>query len=248
MKITFVHHSCFVVELEKHILVFDYFNGDRMGGYHFAGVLPEFDSKKELYFFASHKHQDHFDMDILKLVDRYPKINYVLSKDIRLGDAYLLRHGIPLSIRERITLVRPDEDYILSDITVHTLRSTDAGVAFFVKVEQKTIYHAGDLHNWKFEGDSEAYHRKMESDYIAALEPLSEQSIDVAFVVLDARLGPYTAVGLDYFVHHFHVDVIFPMHMWQDYRPIAAYKQSTEYANVSARIMDVTRENQVFEL
>jgi L-ascorbate metabolism protein UlaG (beta-lactamase superfamily) len=236
------------VELEKQILVFDYFRGDRMGGYHFSGVLPEFDLSKELYFFASHMHQDHFDIDILKLADQYPKIHYVLAKDIRLGDAYLLRHGIPFAIRERITFVRPNEDYTISDIAVHTLRSTDAGVAFLVKAEHKSIYHAGDLHNWKFEGDNETYHKKMESDYMLALKPLLNLQIDVAFVVLDPRLGPYISLGMDYFIQHIHADVIFPMHMWQNYQVIEDYKKAGNRGSASTQIMDVTRENQVFEL
>jgi hypothetical protein len=88
----------------------------------------------------------------------------------------------------------------------------------------------------------------MENDYIAALEPLLSQSIDVAFVVLDPRLGPYTSLGLDYFMQHMHADVIFPMHMWQNYQAIAEYKQSKSAGNGLAQIMDVTMENQVFEL
>ena len=246
MKITFVHHSCFVVELEKQILVFDYFSGEHMTGYHFHGILPEFDQTKELYFFASHKHQDHFDLDILKLADQYPNIHYVLSKDIRLGDAYLLRHGISLSIRARITFVRADADYMFADITVHTLRSTDAGVAFLVEAENRNIYHAGDLHNWKFEGDGEIYHKNMESAYKRALQPLLSQHIHVAFVVLDGRLGPYTDLGLEYFVRQIHADIIFPMHMWQNYQLIAEYKRTNSGSTLAGQIMDVSEENQVF--
>lgn len=65
MKVIFVHHSCFVVEMEDVVLIFDYFEGNRVTGYTFTGVLPVFDKDKSIYFFASHKHQDHFDMNIL---------------------------------------------------------------------------------------------------------------------------------------------------------------------------------------
>lgn len=60
MKVIFVHHSCFVVEMEDVVLIFDYFEGNRVTGYTFTGVLPVFDKDKSIYFFASHKHQDHF--------------------------------------------------------------------------------------------------------------------------------------------------------------------------------------------
>lgn len=133
MRVTFVHHSCFVVELEEKILVFDYFGGERVNGYHFTGKLPEFDEEKPLYFFASHRHQDHFDLDILKLAEKYPNIHYILSKDIRLGANYLLRHGIPLSIKKKITFVVGNEHYTVDDMKIETLRSTDEGVAFYIE-------------------------------------------------------------------------------------------------------------------
>ena len=53
MKVTYLYHSGFAVELEKHIFVFDYMKGK----------LPDWDGRKEIIFFASHKHPDHFVMD-----------------------------------------------------------------------------------------------------------------------------------------------------------------------------------------
>ncbi len=35
MKVIFVHHSCFVVEMEDVVLIFDYFEGNRVTGYTF---------------------------------------------------------------------------------------------------------------------------------------------------------------------------------------------------------------------
>ena len=83
MIVTFVHHSCFVVEMNERVLIFDYFRDGRVKGYQFTGVLPEFDSEKPVYVFASHFHQDHFDVEILKWAEKYAKIHYILSKDIR---------------------------------------------------------------------------------------------------------------------------------------------------------------------
>ena len=69
MIITFVHHSCFVAETEEKVLVFDYFENGKVKGYHFTGVLPEFDPNKQVYVFASHFHQDHFDPAVLKVCE-----------------------------------------------------------------------------------------------------------------------------------------------------------------------------------
>lgn len=39
MQVIFVHHSCFVVEVDEKVLIFDWFGGERVEGYHFGGVL-----------------------------------------------------------------------------------------------------------------------------------------------------------------------------------------------------------------
>ena len=59
MRVTFIHHSCFVVELEDKVLIFDYFAGDKVNGYTFEGKLPEYDANTKINLFASHSHQDH---------------------------------------------------------------------------------------------------------------------------------------------------------------------------------------------
>lgn len=248
MRVTFIHHSCFAVELDDKALVFDYFGGERVNGYHFAGKLPEFDREKPVYFFASHKHHDHFDLDILKLTEQYPKIHYILSKDIRLGANYLLRNQIPLEVKKQITFVAANQNYTVDDMKIETLRSTDEGVAFFIETENLHIYHAGDLHNWRFEGAGDLVNGKMENGYKASLRHLEDRHINLAFVVLDGRLGMYTNRGLDYFMQHVNADYIFPMHMWQEYHLIADYKKMCSNARYTERIMDITKENQVFEL
>ena len=32
MQIIFIHHSCFLVELDDKVLIFDYFDGDKVEG------------------------------------------------------------------------------------------------------------------------------------------------------------------------------------------------------------------------
>ena len=61
MQVIFIHHSCFLVEVDEKVLIFDWFDGDRVEGYHFGGVLPEYEPDTPVYVFASHKHRDHFE-------------------------------------------------------------------------------------------------------------------------------------------------------------------------------------------
>jgi len=54
LRVTYVWHSCFVVELDKNILVFDYFPKEAVETVHFEGKMPELDANKHIYVFASH--------------------------------------------------------------------------------------------------------------------------------------------------------------------------------------------------
>ena len=41
MQVIFIHHSCFLVEVDEKVLIFDWFAGDRVNGYTFRGQIPE---------------------------------------------------------------------------------------------------------------------------------------------------------------------------------------------------------------
>lgn len=119
MQVIFIHHSCFLVEVDDKVLIFDYFNGDRVNGYTFHGKLPTYEPDTKIYMFASHKHQDHFDMDILRMADRYENIHYILSKDIRISPNFLRKHGIDPKVREKVTFVAPEKEYEIDLSLIH---------------------------------------------------------------------------------------------------------------------------------
>lgn len=248
MIVTFVHHSCFVAETDERVLIFDYFKNGRVKGYNFTGVLPEFDKSKPLYVFASHAHQDHFDPEIFKWADAYEKIHYILSKDIRRCGAYPRRNGIGALEKEKITFVQPDKHYEVNDMEIKTLRSTDAGVAFLIHMENKTIYHAGDLNLWKWDGAGDLVNGKEVREYKRAIHKLEDDKIDVAFVPLDSRQKKYAEDGLFYFMEHVDAKVIFPMHMWQDYSYIASFKSKISNGAFAARVVDISGENESYEI
>ncbi len=247
MNVLFIHHSCFVVELDTCVLVFDYFNGDRVNGYHFGGKLPIYDADTPMYFFASHKHQDHFDMDIYRFAERYENIHYIISKDAKLSPNFLKKHGIDPSIREKITYVTHGENYAVGDLLVHTFLSTDAGVAFDVEADGRRIYHAGDLNNWKWEGAGDLINGKIERVYKHQIGFLSDTFFDVAFVVLDPRLGQHKFKGFDYFLKNVSAKYVFPMHCWQEFGVIDEYLSRIANPTFTGRIMRITQENQYFE-
>ena len=60
MTLTYVFHSCFVLETKESILIFDYWLD-------LNGVVPPFLKKdKPVYVFSSHFHEDHFNKAIFE--------------------------------------------------------------------------------------------------------------------------------------------------------------------------------------
>ena len=248
MRITFIHHSSFCVEVKDKVFIFDYFRGNRIPEFAFQGRVPEFGADKHIYVFASHQHRDHFDPEILTWREKYPNIQYIFPKEIKFSDNYLIRKGIDPSVKEQIHYIRPDSGLCLDSVKVEALLSTDSGVAFLVEYAGRTLYHAGDLNWWHWEGEADSFNEYQEKTYKAQIDKLTGRAIDVAFVVLDPRLMASKFLGMDHFLRHTDASHVFPMHMWRDYRAIAAYKSLPENRLFRERIMDIEKENQVFEI
>ncbi len=247
MKVTFLHHSSFLVELEHTILLFDYFAGDRVNGFCFTGTIPPLDPEKDFYVFASHKHQDHFDMDNLKLAEQYKNVRFVFSKDCKMTRNFLKKHGYPQEIMEKITYTAAEKTYEIGTLKVRTLTSTDEGVAFCVQAEGKHIYHAGDLNWWHWEGVGDLINGRMERNFKREMRKIENEHFDLAFVLLDPRQENDAWKGFGYFMRHIDADHVFPMHMWQNYAMIEQYKKRTDNDYFLSRMVTITKENETFD-
>ena len=137
MKVTFLSHSGFLVELKRAALLFDYIGGQ----------LPPVGGKP-LLVFASHRHEDHFTPDIFRLDDGKREIRFLLGKDLKLTEKRMARWNLtPETAAKCLVLSGNESASPLEGVMVETLPSTDEGVAFLVSVGGRTIFHAGDL-NW----------------------------------------------------------------------------------------------------
>ena len=223
MKITYLDHSGFAVEYKKYVLIFDWYKGK----------LPEFDSEKEIYVFSSHSHYDHFDRKIFELENIYPNIRYVLSADIT-------EKPVP----SKVWFVIADKEYRIGNLKVQTLHSTDAGVY----VDDRIIYHAGDLNWWHWEEESEYYNEQMRMDYQKEIHKLKNIRIDVAFVPLDPRQEEQYYWGLDYFMKHTDTELVFPMHMWGHYEVYEKLMNNPQAESYKEHVIHVKVPGQVFEL
>ena len=215
MKITYLHHSGFLAELEACCLVFDYFD---------KGLtrLPD----KPVLVFASHAHRDHYDPGVFRFTEGR-EVTAVLSKDIP-------KRRWPAGIE--VISVSAHRDYALPfGIALTTLQSTDAGVAFYLRTPEGCVYHAGDLNEWVWAGESEQYNKQMTGNYRHEIDLLRGQRMDCAFVPLDPRQESDYARGLLYVLKTLSPKAVFPMHYWG--RPeiidrfLREYPQYGDYVN-----------------
>ena len=217
MQVTYINHSGFLVESETCYYIFDYYKGE----------LPKLDKDKDVIVFCSHFHQDHFNPQIFEILNDMG-MNYqaVLAKDIN-------KRKYPAGVK--ITTAYHDKTYILDNGTqVSTLLSTDSGVAFIVKAKSGTIYHAGDLNDWYWEGEPDADNRQMTSRYRAEIDKLQGIHFDVAFVPLDPRQEDHYADGMIYFLENVECEAVFPMHYWDEPKVIDRF--IAEYPEYKSRI------------
>ena len=234
MKITYIHHSGFLVESDQVLLLFDFV----------GGPLPDLDPDKDLIVFVSHRHEDHFSPDIFDLIHRHPRIRFVLSDDI-------WQNRVPEEANCHTEFVDPGKVLRLPDgggTCITAFKSTDEGVAFLVENGGKTIYHAGDLNDWRWNGEPLSLNNNMSANYKRELETIRSKGIrpDVAMVPLDGRQEDLFSLGLDEFMQTVDAGAVFPMHFWKDYDLIRRFKELDCAKDYQDRIMDITEEGQVF--
>jgi len=199
----YLYHSGFAVRTAKHFLIFDYWKSTPKNAGLEAGVIdPAFLSKDNVIVFASHRHSDHYNREILSWGQKISKLRLILSSDI--------------PARAGAVMMEPGQRQILPDISVETFASNDEGVAFLVHVDGLCIYHAGDLNWWHWEGEPEAYNIGMEKSYKEQIDHLNGKSVDIAFVPVDPRLEAQYAWGIDYLMRTADVHNVIPMHFGRD--------------------------------
>ena len=199
MNITHICHSGFLVETAACYYLFDYYKG----------ALPPLKTNKPILVFASHAHSDHYNPAIFEDLKSLgmQSVTAVLSKDI---PEKRYPKDIPCI---KVTFHQTYE--LPFDTTLHTLLSTDEGVAFLLQCPEGTIYHAGDLNDWVWEGEPEQYNKQMTGSYRHEINLLKDTPIDVAFIPLDPRQEKDYANGMLYFLKKVKVSTVYPMHYWE---------------------------------
>lgn len=204
MKVTYLKHSGFMVESRNYIYLFDYIGGN---------IDKAIKSDKKIYVMVSHIHDDHFSKIIFDIATKHDNVTYVLSYDVV---KKIKENAILSKMTEQLNIIRVQahEKYKIDDIVVETLKSTDEGVAFIVSEKDGTIYHAGDLNWWHWDGEPKSWNRNMEVNFKREIDSMKGRKIDIAFVPLDPRQEEAYYMGMDYFIKNVGANEIYPMHFW----------------------------------
>lgn len=238
MKVTYLNHSGFLLEWTHSYWIFDYFKG----------TIPPLDPQKDIFVFCSHSHGDHFNPLIFKLLKDYPAVTYIFSAEIRTSFEKLEIHSEQQTIyfledRTDISLLTSSNE----SIQIHTLKSTDLGCAFFILFNGRTIYHAGDLHWWHWEGEPDDWNDQITKDYKNEMHFLNGKSIDLAFNLLDPRQKQDYALGMNYFLKNTHTKHVFPMHFWNDFSIISCYLKE-HFVHGETTFYAIAQDGQTFEI
>ena len=209
MRLVYIYHSGFAIEGDGFSILFDFYRDALLAdGSHY---VHDHLLKREgpLYVFASHFHPDHFNPEILTWKEEKPDTIYLLSRDIlkrrraKESDARFLRVG---------------DIYQDGLLWVKAFGSTDVGVSFLLRLEGKTIFHAGDLNNWHWPDESTPEEAKdAEGRYLKEVSRLREETdkLDLAMFPVDPRLGSDFDRGARQLVDRLRIAIFVPMHYWE---------------------------------
>lgn len=225
MKLTYIHHSSFLLETESASLLFDYTEGE----------VPQFNQEKPLYIFSTHRHGDHFSPKIFALAKGVKSIQYLLSFDIP-------KENIPSEAQEHVQYLQSNANYEVGDLKIRTFKSTDEGIALVIETGGKTLYYAGDLNHWHWDGEPDWWNLQMAKDYLSEVEKLPKK-LDIAFVPVDPRLNTSFSLGSVELLAHAEVTLLVPMHFWGDFSVCEKLQEIT-----NTKILQITHTNQSWRI
>ena len=227
--LTFLGHSGFFLELPEISLLMDWWKGD----------LPPIPEEKPLLVLVSHGHSDHFNPGVFALAGTGRPVRFLLGRDIRLTPRHRTQWGLTEETADSCLRMGGGETAEpFPGVVVETLPSTDEGVAFLVTAGGRTVFHAGDLNWWHWEGEDPAWNREMDLRFHEAVAPLAGRRLDLALLPLDPRLGNDGFLGPRAFLETADIRAFVPMHQWEDFGFTRRFL--TAYPQYAARTLPIT--------
>ena len=209
LKVIYLAQSGFAILGETATIVIDYYSDSCIGDRCLSnGVVDNalLHRPGRFYVLCSHGHADHFNPVVLSWRKVRPDIVYLFSYD-------LLNNG-QTTDSDAIYL---KQGYTYAD---ETLQLSAFDSTFVLKLEGKTLFHAGDLNNWHWNEEVPPEEAAgYEAAYLAELEKISTAypKVDAAFFPVDPRLGKDYMRGAQQFVDSIDVGCFIPMHFGTEF-------------------------------
>lgn len=185
MRLKFLYHSGIAIENSDLVILIDPIK-------HFKHY-----KNKNIYCLITHSHSDHYNKDISHL-ENDNNVVYILSEDIkRMHNSIVVKKG---------------DVKFFDDFSIEVFGTTDLGVSYLIKVDEKVIFHSGDLNWWHWPSNSLKVQLDEKNQYMEEIEALKNKSIDYAFVPVDPRLKEGACYAMDYFISSVHPRFLIPIH------------------------------------
>lgn len=228
MRLTYIIHSCFVLQSSHFSIIFDYYKDSQ---HNF--IEKHINTLQgEIYVLSSHAHNDHFTNEIFNWTKKRKDIKYILSTDI-LEDK--------LCKQNDAIFLDKQQEYSDKNLSIKAFGSTDKGISFLIHTAQgKTIFHAGDLNNWHWNEESTPEEiAEAEAYYQSELDLLVGQckKMDLCMFPVDYRLGKEYTKGAIQLLKSIQVNTFVPMHFWENYQSVQEAQEqiqpyTTHYWNI----------------
>lgn len=222
VDIKYLYHSGFIVETKNYFIVFDYYKGyDKL-------VEDIKNTNKKVLIFSSHSHYDHFNAEILNYTKVNKNIYYIFSDDINIDKKYKT---------ENVFFVQSGDNLNIEDIMINVFGSTDIGVSFLVEVDEKNIFHAGDLNFWHWPDDTKEEKLAAQKPFEAEINKIEKYKVDIAFFPVDPRLEHNYHLGGSYFIEKVNPREFIPMHFQGNYYCLKTFKTRIKSSNTNIRLI-----------
>jgi len=224
MRAQYLYHSGIALYGEKVNVLIDYYA--HKNGTPIPAELT--DGSKPLYVLISHSHHDHYDKTAAKL-----------------GKVVIASEDVP----EDCIKLAAGEHYADEHLRVSAYGSTDMGISFCIELDGMTIFHAGDLNDWHWQDESEAWYVEQAGrDFLAVVEQLAKDHplLDAAFFPVDPRMGSDFDRGARLFCQRTACKAFIPIHFWENFEAANGFAPVAEHSG--ARFIALNHAGDTFKI
>lgn len=241
MTITYIYHSCYLLEFDGFSVILDFYKDAKKDDGRFWVKDYLLEKKEDLYVFCTHSHSDHFNPEILEWQKNKANIKYIFSSELKENKRF----------DENANIMYLDKLQIYGDefLRVKAYGSTDAGASFLINVGGKRFFHAGDLNNWHWNEEvPKPEAATYENSYLCQLELVAEgiEEIYAVMFPVDSRLGKDYMRGAEQFISRIPTAHFLPMHFGEHYDKANAFAPIAQ--NHHCKYLEVHKKGQSFTL